>query len=191
MARAARPVGRGGMARGAMLRSAPAKGCGTLQGTLPAAADGMSDRPGSDEPHWAGLGTPAALYAAIEELLQTRHGSPRTAEAYVRWVRRFTAFSGRRHPKELGPKDVEAFLSSLATKENVSASTQNQALAALLFLYKEVLGAPLGYFDGVVHAKRPKRLPVVLLREKSGACSHSSGRPGSSWRIFSTVPGSG
>jgi site-specific recombinase XerD len=110
------------------------------------------------------LATPGALFAAIEERLQARHGSPRTAEAYVRWVRRFIAFAGRRHPKDLGPMEVEAFLSALATKEHVSASTQNQALAALLFLYKEVLDPPFGYLEGIVHAKRPKRLPVVLSR---------------------------
>jgi integron integrase len=110
------------------------------------------------------LGTPSALYAAIDERLRARHGSPRTAEAYVRWARRFIAYSGRQHPENLGPAEVQAFLSNLATKENVSASTQNQALAALLFLYKEVLGKPLDYLHGIVRSKRPTRLPVVLSR---------------------------
>lgn len=112
------------------------------------------------------LRTPKAIFAAIEESVLLRRGSPRTAEAYVRWARRFIAASGRRHPLALGPKDVVDFLSMLATREQVSASTQNQALAALLFLYKEVLGRPLDFLDGVVHAQRPKRLPVVLSRDE-------------------------
>jgi len=77
-------------------------------------------------------------------------------------ARRFIRKSGRKHPATLGRTAVIAFLSGLATEERVSASTQNQALAALLFLYKEVLGTPLDFMDGIVRAKRPKRLPVVL-----------------------------
>jgi integron integrase len=112
------------------------------------------------------LSTPKALFAAIEEHVQTRHGSPHTSEAYIRWARRFLNFCGRRHPAELGPEDVTRFLSSLATHDRVSASTQNQALAALLFLYRVVLGRPLDFLDGIVHAQRPKRLPVVLSRSE-------------------------
>ncbi len=95
-----------------------------------------------------------------------RHASPRTIDAYRRWVRRFIAFSGRRHPRTLGASEVTRFLSALATEAQVSASTQNQALAALLFLYKEVLGQPLEFLDQLVYAKRPHRLPVVLSREE-------------------------
>lgn len=94
------------------------------------------------------------------------HRSQRTAEAYVRWARRYVEFFGRRHPATLGSTEVKQFLSSLATVNHVSASTQNQALASLLFLYKEVLGQPLDYVDGIVHAKRPQRLPVVLSRRE-------------------------
>jgi integron integrase len=112
------------------------------------------------------LTSPKAIYQAIEEQLLLRRASPRTAEAYVRWARRFIAASGRKHPVQLGGAEVKTFLSSLATVDRVSASTQNQALAALLFLYKEVLGRPLDFLDGIVHAKRPKRLPVVLSREE-------------------------
>jgi integron integrase len=115
------------------------------------------------------LATPRGLFAAIEENVQTRHGSPRTAEAYIRWARRFVAFCGRRHPSEVEPELVEKFITSLATEERVSASTQNQALAALLFLYRVVLGRPLDFLDGIVHAQRPKRLPVVLSRSEVGA----------------------
>jgi len=112
------------------------------------------------------LSTPRAIFQAIEEELRLRRGSPRTAEAYVGWARRFIAASGRKHPRDLGPSDVVGFLSRLATEERVSASTQNQALAALLFLYKDVLGQPLDFLDGIVHAQRPKRLPVVLSRDE-------------------------
>lgn len=95
-----------------------------------------------------------------------RHASPRTIEAYCRWARRFIAYSGRRDPRTMGPPEVTRFLSALATEDRVSASTQNQALAALLFLYKEVLGRPLDFLDQLVYAKRPTRLPVVLAREE-------------------------
>jgi integron integrase len=112
------------------------------------------------------LNTPRAIFEAIEEQVRMRRGSPRTAEAYVAWARRFIEASGRKHPRALEPSDVVAFLSGLATKEQVSASTQNQALAALLFLYKDVLGRPLDFLHGIVHAQRPKRLPVVLSRDE-------------------------
>jgi len=128
----------------------------------------MENRSGGDlrAPSRSDLRTPKAIFAAIEESVLLRHGSPRTAEAYVRWARRFIVASGRKHPDKLGRDEVVAFLSSLATREQVSASTQNQALAALLFLYKDVLGRPLDFLDGIVHAQRPKRLPVVLSRDE-------------------------
>src|SRR6187402_783616 len=106
--------------------------------------------------------SPSAVLEAMKHRLELQHASPRTIEAYLSWVRRFIRKSGRKHPATLGQVGVTAFLSGLATEERVSASTQNQALAALLFLYKEVLGKPLDFMDGIVHAKRPKRLPVVL-----------------------------
>ncbi len=121
----------------------------------------MNDERRSDDPV---LQTPSALYAAIEEQVRLRRGSPRTAEAYVRWARRFVAASGRQHPARLGSSEVIAFLSSLATEGRVSASTQNQALAALLFLYKEVLQTPLDFLDGIVRAQTPRKLPVILSR---------------------------
>jgi integron integrase len=92
----------------------------------------------------------------------TRHYSPKTIRSYVGWVKRFMAFSGRRHPALLGQAEVALFLSSLAVEGEVSASTQNQALAALLFLYGDVLEQPLQTLVDLVHAKRPQRLPVVL-----------------------------
>jgi integron integrase len=94
-----------------------------------------------------------------------RHFSPRTEQAYIAWVRRFIQFHGRRHPRDLGAADVTGFLSALATR-GVRASTQNQALAAVLFLYEVVLGSRLPWMSDIVRAQRPVRLPVVLSREE-------------------------
>ncbi len=88
--------------------------------------------------------------------------SIRTEEVYADWARRFILASGKRHPREMGAKEVEYFLTELAVKGKVSASTQNQALSALLFLYREVLGQELPWMDEIRRAKRPERLPVVL-----------------------------
>jgi integrase len=109
---------------------------------------------------------PPRLLAALRARIRARHYSARTEEAYVRWVRRFVRFHGGRHPRELGDREIVAFLTHLATARRVSASTQNQALSALLFLYAEVLGLPMGRVEGIVRAKRPHRLPVVLTRRE-------------------------
>ncbi len=95
--------------------------------------------------------------------------SLRTEEAYVGWVRRFILAHGKRHPREMGAPEVEAFLTGLATYGRVAASTQNQALAALLFLYREVLGIELPWLDNIRRAKKPERLPTVLTREEVAA----------------------
>jgi len=107
-----------------------------------------------------------SLPSELRRALRVRHYSARTEEAYVAWVRRFVRFSGLRHPRELGPSDVTRFLSSLAVEGRVSASTQNQALAALLFLYKDVLDMPVGWLSALVRAKRPLRVPVVLTKDE-------------------------
>lgn len=99
----------------------------------------------------------------MRDALRTRHYSRRTEAAYVGWVRRFVAFHGLRHPRELTPGDVSLFISSLAS-QGVAASTQNQALGALLFLYQTVLRIALPELRAVVRAKAPQRLPVVLSR---------------------------
>ena len=106
------------------------------------------------------------LLALLRRAIRVRHYSRRTEEAYVSWVRRFVRFSGMRHPRELREPDVERFLTSLAVEGGVSASTQTQALSALVFLYDAVLGRPLGLFAHVVRAKGSKRLPVVLTRDE-------------------------
>ena len=110
--------------------------------------------------------TAPPLLTQLRTAIRTRHYSPRTEEAYVQWVRRFVRFCGTRHPRELGPGDVTRFLSSLAMDANVSASTQNQALAAIVFLYRDVLNMPVGWLNALVRAKRPARVPVVLTRDE-------------------------
>jgi len=102
------------------------------------------------------------LLDRVRDALAVRHYSPRTTEAYVAWIRRFIRFQNLRHPAEMGAPEVASFLSSLATKGAVSASTQNQALAALLFLYSKVLDHNLECVANFVHAKKPLRLPVVM-----------------------------
>ena len=102
------------------------------------------------------------LLERVRAKARTRHYSPRTERAYVDWVRRFVHFHGRRHPSSMGEPEIAAFLTHLATERRVSASTQNQALAALLFLYRHVLGIRLDLIDGIQAAKRPLQLPVVL-----------------------------
>jgi integron integrase len=104
------------------------------------------------------------LLDRVREAIRTRHYSPRTEQAYVHWIRRYIFFHKVRHPAEMGKPELNAFLSHLAVKERVSASTQTQALSALVFLYKQVLERDIGLLEGVVRAKRPGRVPVVLTR---------------------------
>lgn len=102
------------------------------------------------------------LLDQVREKLRLKHYSLRTEQAYVDWIKRYILFHGKRHPLEMGAKEVEAFLTYLAVKRNVSASTQNQAKFALLYLYREVLEIELPWLDKVTQANAPKRLPVVL-----------------------------
>src|SRR2546427_107299 len=98
--------------------------------------------------------------------IRVRHYSRRTEEAYVGWVKRFILFNKKRHPRETGMSEVQTFLTHLAVERHVSASTQNQALSAILFLYRDVLKVDDFNFEMAVHARRPVRLPVVLTREE-------------------------
>ena len=109
-----------------------------------------------------GGGREPRLLDQVRGRLRLKHYSLRTEQAYVGWIRRFILANGKRHPRELEGRHVEAFLTGLATHGRVAAGTQNQALAALLFLYREVLGLELPWMESVVRAKRPRRLPVVL-----------------------------
>ncbi|MEG3156895.1 integron integrase [Lysobacter zhanggongensis] len=106
------------------------------------------------------------LLDQIRARCRLRHYSIRTERAYVSWARRFILANGRRHPRDMGVAEVEAFLSTLATRDDVAASTQNQALSALLFLYREVLGMELPWMESVVRAKRPQKVPVVLSHDE-------------------------
>ena len=106
------------------------------------------------------------LLDQVRARCRVKHYSIRTEKSYIDWIRRFILFHSKRHPLEMGAKEIEAFLTHLAVSGNVAASTQNQALAAILFLYKEVLAVELPWLDGVTRAKRPARLPVVLTSEE-------------------------
>lgn len=119
------------------------------------------------------------LLDTLRAQLRVMHYAIRTEDAYVDWVRRFILFHNKRHPKDMGPEDVAKFLSHLAVTRHVSASTQNQAKAAVLFLYRHVLGIELPWLDDVVIAKVPQRLPVVLTaREVRSLLQELSGTTG-------------
>src|ERR1700746_253324 len=105
------------------------------------------------------------LLAVAREKMRTAHLALRTEQAYLQWMRRYLAFHNRKHPRELGASGVEQFLTHLAVDRKVSAATQNQALQALLFVYRHVLEIDLPWLDGVTRASQPKRLPVVLTRQ--------------------------
>jgi integron integrase len=118
------------------------------------------------------------LLVQIREAVRSRHYSLRTERAYVGWARRFVIFHGKRHPESLGAEEISAFLSHLAVNGRVSASTQNQAMSALLFLYREVLRKEVPWITDIVRAKEQRRLPVVLSREEVAAVlGRMSGTP--------------
>ena len=104
----------------------------------------------------------SAFIASLREAIRLRHYSRATEKSYCIWVRQFIRFHGMRHPRDLGAPEVEAFLTSLAVRRKVAASTQNQALCAILFMYRHVLEVELPWLNGIVRAKRPQRIPVVL-----------------------------
>jgi integron integrase len=109
------------------------------------------------------------LLDQVRERMRRLGMSRRSEEAYVGWIRRFILANGKRHPSELGAPEIEQFLTALAVHGQVAAATQNQALSALLFLYKQVLGVELPWLDGIERARRPQRLPVVLTRTEVDA----------------------
>ena len=114
-------------------------------------------------------GSQPKLLDRVRQTIRTRHYSPRTEEAYVHWIRRYILFHGKKHPSTMGAPDISTFLTWLAVERQVGASTQNQALSAVLFLYKHVLGIEMGAVPSVVRARTPERLPVVLSREEIAA----------------------
>lgn len=136
--------------------------------------------------------TPAArprLLDALRDRARRLGLALRTEDAYAGWVRRFVLANGKRHPREVGAREVEAFLTGLATRDRVAASTQNQALSALLFLYREVLGQELPWMENIRRAKKPERLPTVLLREEVGALL--SEMSGVTWLMAALLYGAG
>ena len=106
------------------------------------------------------------LLPTVRRAIRARHFSHRTEESYVNWIRRFILFHGKKHPLLMGPDEVREYLTHLAVARKVAASTQNQALCALIFLYKQVLGRELGFVTDIVRAQTPKRLPIVLSRDE-------------------------
>ncbi|MFA4948128.1 MAG: integron integrase [Candidatus Krumholzibacteriia bacterium] len=129
------------------------------------------------------------LLDQVHIALRARHYSRRTEKSYVRWILRFILFNGKRHPADMGEREITSFLSMLATRRKVSASTQNQALSAILFLYRVVLQQKFDWLDGIVKAKRPVRLPVVLAREEVRAVlGQMRGTP---WLMASLMYGAG
>lgn len=132
---------------------------------------------------------PPRLLDQVRHALRFRHYSPSTEKSYVGWVRRYVIFHGKQHPSRLDEEDVTRFLSHLALELKVSASTQNQALNALLFLYLKVLGQPMDNLEGIARAKRPVRIPVVLTRgEVSRLLAVLEGTP---WIMGSLLYGAG
>jgi integron integrase len=113
---------------------------------------------------------PAApkLLDQVRDKIRVKHYSIRTETQYLHWIKRFILYHNKRHPREMGAKEVESFLTHLATAGGVSAATQNQALSALLFLYREILAVNLPWLDNVIRAKKPQRLPVVLSKNEVG-----------------------
>ena len=112
------------------------------------------------------VGSQPRLLGRVRHAIRVRHYSRRTEEAYVHWIRRYIVFHGKAHPSTLGAAEISTFLTGLAVRQRMSASTQNQALSALLFLYRAVLGKEVGAIGQVPRARVPVRVPVVLSRDE-------------------------
>jgi integron integrase len=134
-------------------------------------------------------GQPPKLLDQVRERVRRLGYSSRTEEAYVGWARRFILANGVRHPREMGAAEVECFLTALAVRGHVSASTQNQALAALLFLYRQVLGIELPWMGDIQRAKKPERLPLVLSRDEVMALLDAMN--GATWLAAALLYGAG
>lgn len=136
-----------------------------------------------------GCGQNVRLLDQVRMAVRRRHYSYRTEQCYIHWIRRYILFHDKRHPAEMGEPEVAAFLSDLAVARRVSAATQNQALNAILFLYKQVLERDLGLIQGVTRAKRGERLPVVLTRDEVHAVLQRL--HGREWLMASLLYGGG
>jgi len=132
---------------------------------------------------------PPKLLEQVREAIRVRHYSLRTEETYLGWIKRFILFHGKRHPRAMGVQEVQQFLSHLAVEGRVAASTQSQALSAIVFLYQQVLKQDIGWMDEVVRAKQPHRVPVVLTQDEVAAVlRHLSGTP---WIMATLLYGAG
>jgi integron integrase len=135
------------------------------------------------------MSQPPRLLEQVRQRIRAKHYSYRTEKTYLHWISRFICFHGLRHPREMRGPEIERFLTSLAVERKVSASTQNQALSAILFLYRDVLDIELPWLDGVVRARRPERRPIVLTREEVGRVL--ARLDGAQWLVASLLYGSG
>ncbi len=129
------------------------------------------------------------LLDQVRDVMRRKHYSIRTEQTYIQWIRRFILFHGKRHPLQMGAAEVETFLTHLAVKGQVSASTQNQALNAIVFLYRQVLQRELGWLENVERAKRPVKLPVVFTRAEVKAVLNQL--DGTKWLMASLLYGCG
>src|SRR3989442_12299064 len=124
---------------------------------------------------------PPRLMEQMRTVIRARHYSLCTEETYLSWVKRFILFHGKQHPRDMGVQEVQQFLAYLAVEGHVAASTQSQALSAILFLYQQVLKYDLGWLHDVVRAKQPQRLPVILTRDEVAAGWRHA--PGPRWSM--------
>jgi len=129
------------------------------------------------------------LLDQVRAAIQKKHYSIRTEESYISWIKRFVKYHGLRHPGEMGEAEIQQFLNHLAVKEKVAASTQNQALCAIIFLYTQVLKQEVGTIENIVWAKKPKKLPVVFTRKKAQAVLNQLS--GMNWLMGMLLYGSG
>ncbi|HEU0004700.1 MAG TPA: integron integrase, partial [Terriglobia bacterium] len=131
----------------------------------------------------------AKLLEQVRDLIRVKHYSIKTEQAYLRWIKDYILFHQKRHPREMGNSEVSQYLTHLAVSRKVAASTQNQALSALLFLYGEVLKQPFDWLEDVQRAKRPSRLPAVFTREETRAVLRQM--EGANWLMASLLYGAG
>ncbi len=152
---------------------------------------GQESRPTAARLQIAASVNPGApkLIDCLREALRARHYSRRTEQTYCHWIKRCIFFHQVRHPSEMAEPEINAFLTHLAVKEKVSSSTQNQALCALLFLYRHVLDKPIGDLGDVIRARKPMRLPVVMTREEVKAVLTNLN--GDKWLMASLMYGAG
>jgi len=129
------------------------------------------------------------LLAQVRNALRTRHYSYRTEQAYVQWIKRFILFHSKRHPLEMAESEIGQFVTDLAVSKRVAASTQNQALSAILFLYKEVLRKEIGAVENLLWAKRPRKLPTVLTQSEVRRLLE--GLSGTAWLVAQLLYGAG